>query len=245
MIDTHAHLESSEAAAQLARARAAGVERVVAVATSIDGCAKAVELTHAHPGVYACLGAHPYRAGSGDEERLGELVAALADPRAVAVGETGLDYYRALGSAEEQRRLFDGQLAIAQELGLPVVIHSREADADTLAALQGYPGSVVLHCFSSPGLLASALERRWYVSFAGNVTYPSAAALREAAAAVSAERLLAETDSPYLAPQPMRGRPNEPAYVVHTLELLAELRGVDPAELAAQIDANASAVFGL
>ena len=218
---------------------------MIAVATSIDGASEALALAHSHQGVYACLGIHPYHAGSAEENRLGELAAALADTRAVAVGETGLDYYRAEAPAQVQRALFDAQLALAIEHGLPVVIHSRDADADTLAALAGYEGTVVLHCFSSPGLLESALERRWYLSFAGNVTYPNAPALREAAAAVTADRLLAETDSPYLAPQAVRGERNEPAYVMHTLAVLAEVRGADASELAAQIDANADAAFGL
>jgi TatD DNase family protein len=125
------------------------------------------------------------------------------------------------------------------------VIHTRAADADTVAALDGFPGTVVLHCFSSPGLLDPALERGWYASFAGNVTYPNAYDLRAAARAVPVDRLLVETDSPYLSPQPRRGRPNEPANVVHTVAALAEARGEDRAALAAQIDANADAAFAL
>jgi TatD DNase family protein len=245
VIDTHAHLESADADAQLERAAQVGVERVIAVATSIDGAAEVRELAHSHPGVYACLGVHPYRAGTDDQERLSELAEVLSDPRVVAVGETGLDYYRAEAPAQVQRALFDAQLALADEYRLPVVIHSREADSDTLAALAGYGGTVVLHCFSSPGLLETALERRWYCSFAGNVTYPNAPALREAVAAVAADRLLAETDSPYLAPQTVRGQRNEPAYVMHTLAVLAQVRESEVRDLGAQIDANASAAFGL
>ena len=130
-------------------------------------------------------------------------------------------------------------------MSLPVVVHTRAANADTEAILRGHDGTVVMHCFSEPGLLDAGLERGWYVSFAGNVTYPKAQELREAAARVPADRLLAETDSPYLAPQPVRGRTNEPAFVMHTLAALAEARGEDAAELAAQIDANATAAFGL
>ena len=128
---------------------------------------------------------------------------------------------------------------------MPVVIHTRAADDDTLAALASFPGTVVLHCFSSPALLPTALERGWYVSFAGNVTYPKAPELREAAKQVPGDRILAETDSPYLAPQPVRGRQNEPANVVHTLAVLAAARGEDPHELGRRIDANATAAFGL
>ena len=125
------------------------------------------------------------------------------------------------------------------------MVHTRDADDETAAALEGFEGTVVLHCFSSPSLLPVALERGYYVSFAGNVTFPKAPELREAAAAVPADRLLAETDSPYLAPQPRRGRPNEPAFVVHTVAALADARGEDAAALAEQIDANATAAFSL
>jgi TatD DNase family protein len=161
------------------------------------------------------------------------------------VGETGLDYFRDYAPADAQQRLFERQLALARETGKPVVIHSRAADDDTKERLLAHEGPVILHCFSSPGLLEPALERRWYVSFAGNVTYKNAFDLRAAARRVPDDRLLAETDSPYLAPQAVRGRRNEPAYVAHTYEALAEARGVEVARLAAEIDANADTVFGL
>jgi TatD DNase family protein len=161
------------------------------------------------------------------------------------VGETGLDYYRDYAPRDAQRRVFEAQLELAAEFGKPAVIHTRAADDDTLAVLEGFAGTVVLHCFSSLPLLEPALERGWYVSFAGNVTYKNARDLRSAAYAVPAERLLAETDSPYLAPVPRRGRPNEPANVVYTVAALARARNADEAELAAQIDANAARCFGL
>ncbi|MDX6511937.1 MAG: TatD DNase family protein, partial [Gaiellaceae bacterium] len=154
-------------------------------------------------------------------------------------------YFRDYAPYDAQRRVFDAQLELARELAKPVVIHTRAADEDTVAALELFDGTVVLHCFSSPALLQPALDRGWYVSFAGNVTYPKAPELRDAAARVPAERILAETDSPYLSPQPRRGRPNEPANVVHTLAVLAEARGTGPDELEAQIEANATAAFGL
>jgi TatD DNase family protein len=245
VIDTHAHLDREEAPAVLARAREAGVERVVAVATTIAGAHEALELAERHDGVYVSLGIHPHEAGGADAERLEELRELLSHELAVAVGETGLDYFRDYAPRASQRRLFDQQIAIGADLGLPVVVHSRAADEDTAAALAVTDGTVVLHCFSSPGLLEPALERGWYVSFAGNVTYPKAVDLREAARRVPRDRLLAETDSPYLAPQPVRGRRNEPAYVLHTLATLAEVRGEDAADLARQIDANATAAFGL
>jgi TatD DNase family protein len=245
VIDTHAHVAQADADAILARAREAGVGRVILVATSIEGAHEALGIADRHDGVYASLGIHPHNAADGDAGRLDELRELLGHERAVAVGETGLDYFRNYAPHEAQRALFARQLGLAAELGKPVVIHTRAADEDTLAALLPFEGVVVLHCFSSPPLLEPALERGWYVSFAGNVTYPKAPELRAAAARVPRDRLLAETDSPYLPPQPVRGRRNEPAQVVHTLATLAEVRGEDPAELAAQIDANATAAFML
>jgi TatD DNase family protein len=245
VIDTHAHLDPDEAPAILERARAAGVDRVITVATRIAGAHDALALAERHDGVYACLGIHPHNANEPDAYRLDELRELLGHDRAVAVGETGLDYFREYAPHDDQQRLFEKQLALAAELGKPVVVHTRAADADTLDRLACTDGTVVLHCFSSPRLLDTALERGWYVSFAGNVTYPKAVELRAAARRVPRERLLAETDSPYLAPQPVRGRPNEPANVVHTLAALAEAREEDLAELERQIDTNASAAFGL
>ena len=224
---------------------AAGVERVVTVGTSIEGGRQALELAERHDGVYAVLGIHPHNAGGEDAERLDELRELLSSERALAVGETGLDHFRDYAPRDAQERLVEAQLALADELGKPVVIHTRAADDDTLALLAGFPGTVILHCFSSTALLEPALERGWYVSFAGNVTYPKAPELRAAARLVPTERLLAETDSPYLAPQPVRGSRNEPAFVMHTLAALAQARGEDQGELARRIDANADAAFGL
>lgn len=245
MIDTHAHLKPDEAPALLARARAAGVGRVIAVATSIAGAHEALGIAAGDDGVFLSLGVHPHEAGGADAGRLDELRELLRADRVVAVGETGLDYFRDYAPHDAQRRLFDGQLELAAELEKPVVIHTRNADDDTRAALGGFDGTVILHCFSSPGLLETALERRWYVSFAGNVSYPRAPELREAARRVPSDRLLVETDSPYLAPQAVRGRVNEPAYVMHTLAAVAAARGEDAGELGVQIDANANNAFGL
>jgi TatD DNase family protein len=245
MIDTHAHLDPATADEILARAADAGVSRVVTVATTIEGAREALELADRHEGVFAALGIHPHEAGGAEAERVAELAQLLAHPRAVAVGETGLDNFRDYAPPDAQQRLFAAQLALAAETGKPVVIHTRAADDDTLAQLRGHAGPVILHCFSSPALLDDALARGWYVSFAGNVTYKNAYDLRAAARAVPEERLLAETDSPYLAPQPVRGKTNEPAYVRHTLATLAEVRGADPAALEAAIDRNATAVFRL
>jgi TatD DNase family protein len=247
VIDTHAHFDAlaDDPAAVLARAREAGVTRAIAVGSGIESCRAAIELAEREEGVFAALGIHPHQAGGEEAERVEELRDLLASPRAVAVGETGLDHYRDYAPHDRQRELFDAQLELAAELGKPVVIHTRVADSDTVAALTGFAGTVVLHCFSSPGLLDPALERGWYVSFAGNVTYPNAYDLRALARGVPADRLLVETDSPYLSPQPRRGRPNEPANVVHTVAALAEARGDEPDALAAQLDANADAAFAL
>jgi TatD DNase family protein len=245
VIDTHAHVDRAEAPEVLARAREAGVDRVIAVGTSVVNAREVLSLTEEHDGVYACLGIHPHEAGEVGDGDVDELRMLLAHPKVVAVGETGLDYFRDYAPHDAQRALFDRQLAVARELGKTVVIHTRAADADTLDALASFDGTVVMHCFSSPQLLESAVERGYYVSFAGNVTYKNAYDIRAAARAVPRERILAETDSPYLAPQPVRGRRNEPANVVHTVEALAAARGEDAQELAVQIDANATAAFGL
>jgi TatD DNase family protein len=247
VIDTHAHLDvcADRPSALIRRARDAGVERIVTVGTGIDSSRAALELADRHQEVFAALGIDPHQAGDSEASRLPELRELLQHDRVVAVGETGLDFYRDGAPRELQRRLFDSQLELASELGKPVVIHTREADKETAEALAGFDGTVVMHCFSSPGLLTTVLERGYYVSFAGNVTYPKANDLRNAAAQIPAERILAETDSPYLAPQARRGRPNEPANVMLTVAALAEVRGVDADDLGARIEANASAAFSL
>ena len=247
MTDSHAHLDACDepAATLVERAREAGVMRIVTIGTGIESCRRALAIAEANEGVFAALGIDPHQASSAEAGRVDELRELLAHDKAVAVGETGLDNVREHATPHDQRRLFDAQLALADELGLPVVIHSREAAAETAAALAGFAGTVILHCFSSPALLPAALERGYYVSFAGNATYPSAPELREAAAAVPPNRVLVETDSPYLSPQPVRGRRNEPAHVVHTVAALADARGDDAATLAARTHENAAAAFGL
>ena len=245
MIDTHAHLDAcaDRPSALIRRARSAGVDRIVTVGTGIESSQVALELADLHEEVFAALGIDPHQAGDAEAGRVDELRELLQHEQAIAVGETGLDYFRDRAPRDRQRRLFEAQLELAAELGKPVVIHTRDADADTAEVLSRFDGTVVMHCFSSPGLLDTALERGYYVSFAGNVTYPKASDLRAAAAQVPAERILAETDSPYLAPQARRGRPNEPANVVLTVQELAKIRRVDPDELGAQIAANARAAF--
>jgi TatD DNase family protein len=246
VIDTHAHLTALDDADEaVERAAEAGVTRILTVGTDVDDCRNALELVDRHEGVFAILGIHPHEAGTATSEDLDELRELLSHPKAVAVGETGLDWYRDYAPRDDQQRIFVAQLELATELGKPVVIHTRAADDDTFAQLTDFPGTVVLHCFSSPHLLPTALERGWYVSFAGNATFPKAVDLRLAATQVTAERILAETDSPYLAPQPVRGRRNEPANVVHTVAALAEARGDEPVELEQQIERNAAECFAL
>ena len=247
MIDTHAHLDACgvDADELLARARSAGVSRVVTIGTGIDSCRRAVAIAGAHDGVVAALGIDPHQAATPEAGRIDELRALLTEPHVVAVGETGLDGHHGADTLREQRILLDAHLALAEELGLPVVIHSRAASAETAAALAPFPGTVVLHCFSEPELLEPALQRQYYVSFAGNVTYPNADALRAAATQVPADRILAETDSPYLSPQPVRGRRNEPAHVMHTVAALATARDERASELGMRIDENADHAFGL
>ena len=234
MIDTHAHLDMLEEGA-VERARAAGVSRILTIGTR-----DAVEIAEAHDGVHAVVGIHPHQAG--EDHDLDEIRTLVQSPKAVAVGEIGLDYFRDYAPHDAQQRLFAAQLDLARELGKPVVIHARAADDDILEALRAFEGTVVLHCFSSPRLLPDALELGWYVSFAGNVTYKNAYDLRAAARRVPSDRLLAETDSPYLAPQAVRGRRNEPAYVAYTYDFLTELRGEDVRGVVAE---NAARVFGL
>jgi TatD DNase family protein len=245
--DAHAHLDACDEPPEtlVEHARDAGITRIVTIGTGIESSRAALDLVDRHPGVYAALGIHPHQAAEPEAGRIDELRELLSHPKAVAVGETGLDTVRRFATREQQRRLFEAQLVLADELRLPVVIHNREADDDTAAALSSFGGTVILHCFSSPGLVTLAVERGYYVSFAGNATYPSAASLRDAAARIAADRILVETDSPYLAPQPVRGRPNEPANVVHTVRALAEARGEDAGELAARTHGNAAAAFGL
>jgi TatD DNase family protein len=246
VIDTHAHLDALEDPGDaVARARTAGVSRILTVGTDVAGCRRALQLADAHEGVYAILGIHPHAANDATAADVAEVQSLLAHPKAVGAGEMGLDWFRDYAPREKQLSLFEAMLDVARETGKPAVIHTRAADDDTVAALEDFGGRVVLHCFSSPHLLEPALERGWYVSFAGNASFPKAVDLRLAAREVPPDRILAETDTPYLAPQPVRGKRNEPAYVMHTLAALAEARNEDAAELGRQIDANATACFSL
>jgi len=218
----------------------------VTIGVGRESSERAIALAERHPEVYAAIGVHPHDADGyspGDEAWIRDLA---AHPRVVAVGECGLDFHRDHARPEAQRRAFGSQIGVARDAGLPLVIHTRDAADETLAILaaeaDGHP--VVLHCFSMPERLEEVAERGYLLSFAGQVTYKNAADLQGAARRAPADRLLVETDSPYLAPVPRRGRPNRPANVAHTLRFLATLRGVGAEDLDDLTTANAARVFG-
>ncbi len=254
MIDSHTHLFLCEGpeAEVVSRARGAGVERMLNVGLGGDSNAEAVAGAERHEGVFATVGCHPTSAGEFDDALAEEIARLAAHEKVLAIGEAGIDYYRDTASPAEQRRAFEAQIEIARERQLPIVVHARDPDGETTASdeifeildarAEGVP--VVLHCFLAPWRVEEAIERSWYCSFSGIVTFPSADELREAAAKLPDELILVETDAPYLAPQPVRGKPNEPAHVVSTAEALAEVRGASYAELERTVESNARAVFG-
>jgi TatD DNase family protein len=248
VVDTHCHLDACEPPAGdlVARAREAGVTRIATVGTDDESVGRALDAARSNEEVAAIVGRHPHGAeGFGDLD-LEAIERALAEDGAVAVGETGLDYYRDYAPREDQRRAFADQLELAKRAGLPVVIHTRAAEDDTFAMLREHGDglTVILHCFSAPGRLEECVERGYLCSFAGNVTYPKATDLQQAARELPTELLLVETDSPYLSPQPVRGKPNEPANVTVTAEFVAGLRGVAYQELELTVEANAARVLG-
>ena len=248
MIDTHTHLTSlrDDPAIALARARAAGVRRFVTIGSSVAELAETAPIVAEHADVVFTAGLHPHHAADWSPEVEGEVRRQAAHPSCVAIGETGLDWFRERAPRAAQVAAFRAQLAVARELDLPVVIHCRDADDDCFAILaDDAPAAVILHCFAAVSRLEEAIARGWWCSFAGNVTYPSAAALQEAARRVPEHLLLLETDAPYLAPVPHRGTANEPAFVMDTLRYVADLRGTTPATLAAQVERAAAAAFGL
>ncbi|HET8674056.1 MAG TPA: TatD family hydrolase [Thermoleophilaceae bacterium] len=248
MVDTHCHLDSCKAPTSevVERARAAGVRRLATVGMHDESIEAALAAAREFDEVVAIVGRHPhYTEGFGGAD-LEAIERAAANPRARAIGETGLDYFRDNAPREDQRRAFEAQIDLAARAKLPLVIHTRDAEEDTFALLRERAEgvTVVLHCFSAPARVGECVERGYMCSFAGNVTYPKATELQAAARDVPEELLLVETDSPYLAPQPMRGKPNEPANVVETARFVAELRGVPYAELDAAVERNAARVFG-
>lgn len=249
MIDSHTHLDMCDPpdAELVAAALEAGVNRIVTI--GIDGASgrAALAAAEAFPQVYAAIGRHPNSAAGFDDADLAELAALVAHPKCVAVGETGLDFYREGAPRADQERAFRAQIGLARSVGKPLVIHTRDASDETLALLDAEAEGVrvILHCFSMADRIEECLAHPdWWISFAGNVTYPKASALRTAALRVPAERLLVETDAPFLSPQAVRGRPNQPAYVVHTARALAVERRVPYDELERAVDASAREVFG-
>ena len=251
LVDTHCHLQApafSPDRAEVLERSLDTLDWLVVIGDDLDSSVQAVDMTGNN--VFAAAGVHPYHAdcvNTGTLERLRELA---AHPGVVAIGEIGLDYFRyAETTPETQRKALEAQLQLAAELALPVVIHNRDADAD-MAAILANAGcraqGIVMHCFGSDAAFAeTCLELGCHISFAGNVTFPKAETLREAAAAVPPERLLIETDSPYLAPQPVRGKRCEPGYVRHTAACLAGLKGITIEAFAEQTSGNAAALFGI
>ena len=254
MIDSHTHLFlcDDDEDELVAAAAGAGVVRMLTVGMDKETNAAAVASTERYGAVFASVGRHPNEASGFDDEVAAEIAELGRHEKVRAIGETGLDFYRDYATPEEQRRAFAAQIEIAIELDLPIVIHSRDPEGETSATdeifdtLDARAGEVpvILHCFSAPRRVGEAAERGWYCSFAGNATYPSAKDLLFAAAKVPEDRLLVETDAPYLAPQPMRGKRNQPAYVAETARAVAEVRGVSYEELERTVEANARTLFG-
>ncbi len=254
MIDSHTHLFLCDGGEDelVAAAAEAGVNRMLTVGMDREANAAAVAAAERHEAVFAAVGRHPNEASGFDEGTAAEIAELGAHEKVRAIGETGLDFYRDHATPDEQRRAFAAQIEIAIELDLPIVIHSRDPEGETsatdeiFATLDARAGEVpvILHCFSAPQRVGDAAERGWYCSFAGNGTYPSAKDLLFAAAKVPEDRILVETDAPYLAPQPYRGKRNQPAYVVETAREIAAVRGVSYEELERTVEANARTLFG-
>lgn len=257
MIDSHAHLSVCDPpdAELVADARRVGVDRILTIGLDEESNLAAVRVAKEYEGVYAAVGRHPNSA-DGFDDAATEAIEALAGEDVVrAIGETGLDFYRDRASERSQVRAFEAQIGIARRTGLPLVIHVRDssgpgagravADCYELLAAEADGIEVILHCFSATSERAEqAVERGWHVSFAGNVTYPRSEDLRVAATLIPDHLLLVETDSPFLAPQPVRGKPNAPANVTHTAEVVAEARGIGYERLDAIVSENAARLFG-
>lgn len=248
--DTHCHLELAEAAAEQAveRARAAGVELLFTVGTDLASSAECVRTASCYEDVYAVVGIHPHNAIESTEHVLRRLDGLARHPRVVGIGETGLDYFREHSPPVRQEESFREHIRLAKELDKALVVHDREAHDDIVAVLtdEGAPERTVLHCFSGgPELVERCAAEGWFVSFAGNVTFRNAEALRRVAAAAPLELVVTETDSPYLSPHPYRGQSNEPARVAHVVEQLASLHGLSVEEMGKITTANARRLFAL
>jgi len=248
MIDSHTHLDSCEPpnAQLVAAATEVGVTRILTVGLDSASCRTALIAAEEFPQVYAAIGRHPNESKGFDEGDLAELRALAAHERCVAIGESGLDFYRKGAPPEDQERAFAAHITLARETGKPLIIHTRAADDETLSQLaaEAQGVSVVMHCFSMPAHLQECLDRGYAISFAGNVTYKSASELAEAAERVPAERLLIETDAPYLTPEPLRKQRNQPAFVTRTAAFVAERRGISIEELSSLLESNGARIFG-
>jgi TatD DNase family protein len=254
LIDTHAHLDSddfdADRAAVIERAKAAGVERMIAIAVTADSSAAVVKLAAENDAVYAAVGIHPNYTAEAKPEDWDRVVALVGQPRVVALGETGLDRFREHAPFALQREYFDRHIHLSQECGLPFIVHMRNSEADVtdmlLQAHRRGPLSGVMHSFTGDAAMAAeCVHLGMYISFAGMVTYKKSDALRAVAATIPADRILVETDSPYLAPEPFRGKRNEPANVVHTAACIAVARGQSLGDFAEQTTANARRLFGI
>ena len=248
MIDSHTHLDSCAPPNDelVAAATAAGVTRILTVGMDEASNRSALAASETFPQVYAAVGRHPNHAEAFDDAALADIEHLAAHAGCAAIGETGLDYYRDTAPRADQERAFHAQIDVARATGKPLVIHTRAADDDTIATLRARADgvAVIMHCFSMPGRLDECLAEGWWISFAGNVTYPKAQDLAEAAERVPDERLLVETDAPYLTPQVVRKERNQPAYVTHTAKFVAERRGVSYGELEQIVARNAAGLFG-
>ena len=254
LIDSHCHLDYFSVAERpevIARARAAGVEQMVTIGVTLTQSRQAVAIAEAAEHVWACVGVHPNHAADEPPVPAPETIAALtAHPKVIGIGESGLDYFYDKAPRDVQQANFRAHIRAAQLTSLPLAIHARDADQDIAAILAeeragGGDFAFLLHCFSSGrGLAERAIEMGGYVSFSGILTFPKSKELRDIAAGLPLDRLLVETDSPYLAPAPFRGKRNEPAHTVHTARVLAEARGLTPEALAAQTTANFRTLFG-
>ena len=253
LFDTHAHLHFPEFAddldAVLERARAAGVRRILTIGTDVPTSRAAAALAFREPNVWAAVGIHPHEAADADEAALTEIERLAGGPRVVAIGETGLDFFRNLAPREAQERALRSQLALARRTRKPVLIHCRDAHEETLSILGAADVSEhggIMHCFSGDvGIARRCLDLGLLLSLAGPVTYPKPGALPEVAKFVPADRLVVETDCPFLPPQPYRGKRNEPAYLAITAARVAELRGEPLADLAARMSENARSLLRL
>jgi TatD DNase family protein len=250
LFDSHLHLTSErfdeDRAEVIARAREAGVAGFVTIASNPGDARAAIDLAASEPDVWATAGLHPHEAEATSDSLIADIEALTADPLVVAVGETGLDFFYDNAPRDIQTENFRAHLEVAARSELPIVVHSREADTETAALVTEYAGRVrgVLHCFAGgPALLEAGLAADWYVSFSGLITFVPA--LTDHARLVPPDRLLIATDAPYLAPAPKRGRRNEPAFVAHTCERLAEIRGVGSPEMASLTTENARRFYGI